>query len=160
MGVPCSQASVQLPSSPGLSRAIGQSCKVRLSAHVTAACFTLTTPFACIFAGAKKYSGDTCEAAGGERCSGQAVGFAGAAPTARLVRGRELVLRSGARLCGAKLLREHFTRQRCKMANVVGMLFAYLLLLMWYQYVPVTPPTVYITAIQMAPLGERFFKSS
>ena len=74
--------------------------------------------------------------------------------------GRELVLRSGARLCGAKLLREHFTRQRCKMANVVGMLFAYLLLLMWYQYVPVTPPTVYITAIQMAPLGERFFKSS
>ena len=51
-------------------------------------------------------------------------------------------------------------RMRAEMPMLSGHFFASLLLLMWYQYGQNTSPTVYITAIQMAPSGERFFKSS
>jgi hypothetical protein len=72
-------------------------------------------------------------------------------------------LQCGARRCRAVALSMSASERcpcACRVPMLSGHFFASLLLLMWYQYGQNTSPTVYITAIQMAPSGERFFRSS
>ena len=72
-------------------------------------------------------------------------------------------LQCGARRCRAVALSMSASEHcpcACRMPMLSGHFFASLLLLMWYQYGQNTSPTVYITAIQMVPSGERFFRSS